>query len=253
MRDIIRIVGALVGAYRLSPFTMIGVALCAASVAACARGSELREDHSETAQALASVPPPVGDHGPSAQAISARWLGSGTGPTMVARVQNSTPEGKIVDVGLVGLDPYGREVARNLGRRKIDPHSALDLSIPVRDLPVQSAGHASVIAIAVTHEVDLRFPDGSSKRLSHRVHSSPVYVTFDEQFANASSKTPAEQAKASGAKALNAARGVTKLRHYNPAYNRIDEIAAIPAEGDAALLGITDVAPAPLPGAQVPE
>jgi hypothetical protein len=186
---------------------------------------------------------------PSPPAISAIWTGSaGETASLVARLQNTTPEMKVVTLKLVGVDPYGLERERPLGKRTLAPRSALDLPIAVRTMPVQSTGHASTVALAVTYDLPVLGPDGVKQQISHTIHSSPAYLTFSDDFLKATARTVGEEARASGAAAGKAARGLPKVRHYDPASDLTRDVQTQFAGDDApALLGVTDVAPAAMP------
>lgn len=242
----------------LTPATngaMLGCGIVFLALSACGKTPELDSVHESgltVGQALGaddSTPTPTHD-GPSPQSITVTFRSAGARNvgSLTGRVLNATSETKIVTLALIGVDPYGREVSRPFGMQTVPPKSSRDVVIPARDLPVQSAGQASIAAIAANYELVARLPDGSSKTLAHRVHSPPLYVTFSESFATATALTTAEQARAAGSLSSGSLAKPTRLRRYNEAYDRIDEVDAVPTEGEPpALLGVTDVAPGPLP------
>jgi hypothetical protein len=235
-------------------------------VLACASGAlwlfacERPEEPSSSESVIEQGAPPsaaqAGGEQPGSLAVDVAWQLSSAGEasSMKGRIFNSTAETKVVNVRLVGQDPYGREVARELGTRTVGPRSSLDVSVPVRDLPVQSVGHPSTVALAVRYDLDVPNPDGSRGSLSHEVISPAAYVTFAEGFDRAVARRAAEQARET-AVALRAGKsaltppGIRSLRHYNPSFDRIDEVRAVPNDTTSLpLLSVTDVAPGPLPG-----
>lgn len=186
-----------------SRFGIVAVLSCAVTMAACTHLSGEEQDVQSLTQSLQSEPTLPGESA-SPSPISIVWRNRSPEiktQLLQAELANNTSQELFVTLELVASGLDGRVVSRPYGQRRLQAGATSLVSIPVHDIPVQSAGMSSMFMLVADYSltIDLSEPLPSALALgateiTQRSSSAPRRVTFDTDFGAATIRTNSAQA-----------------------------------------------------------
>jgi hypothetical protein len=129
---------------------------------------------------------------------------------LTASLRNSTADPIVVQLEILMSEPSGKMVTRSFGERTLQGHETVPVTIPLGDLPVQSVGAASTVTLVASYETHRPELGGSGQFETTlqklQAHATPRYVTFASDFAQATIRSSAAQAR------LNLSTSASELR-----------------------------------------